>query len=134
MEKTVISSKKAPKAIGPFSQAILHNFEYTMELSGQIGLNPETGKMVDGGIKEQTEQTLNNIKNVLSEAGWDFSNLIKVRIFLASMDDYSTVNEIYAKRFNDKPPARVALAVKGLPLGALIEIDCTASGNKPSTH
>jgi 2-iminobutanoate/2-iminopropanoate deaminase len=132
MEKTVISSEKAPKAIGPFSQAILHNFKYAMELSGQIGLDPQTGKLVEGGIEEQTKQTLTNIKNVLSEVGWDFNNLIKVRIFLTSMADYGTVNEIYAKLFEDKPPARVALAVKELPLGASIEIECTATGNKGS--
>jgi 2-iminobutanoate/2-iminopropanoate deaminase len=132
MKKVVISSKNAPKAVGPYSQGILDCSKYRLELSGQIGVDPKTSKLVDGGIVPQTEQTLKNIKEVLSEVSWGFENVVKVRVFLADMKDYQKVNEIYAKRFSDKPPARVALAVKELPLGALIEIECTAAGDDVS--
>lgn len=113
----------------PFSKAIVHNQKYTMELSGQVGLNAETGKLEEG-IEEQTKRTLENIREILQEAGWDFTNLTKVRIFLVDMKNYSIVNEIYSKYFEKDFPTRVALAVKELPLGALIEMDCTASGDE----
>jgi 2-iminobutanoate/2-iminopropanoate deaminase len=112
----------------PFSKAIVQNQKYVMEISGQIGLNPKTGKLEEG-IEEQTKRTLQNISEILEEAGWNFDNLIKVRIFLADMKHYSIINEIYSKYFKKDFPARVALAVKDLPLGALIEMDCTASGD-----
>ena len=124
MVKKIIS---APSNL-PFSKAIVHNQKYSMEISGQVGLNFE-GKLVEG-IEEQTKQTFQNIKDILEEVGWDFSNLIKIRIFLADMKDYGTVNEIYSTYFENDFPTRVALAVKDLPLGALIEMDCTASGNE----
>jgi 2-iminobutanoate/2-iminopropanoate deaminase len=113
----------------PFSKAILHNQQYTMELSGQIGLD-ENGKLVDG-IEEQTRNTLENIKGILQEVGWTFDNLIKVRIYLTNMEAYALVNKIYAEAFENTYPARVVVAVKELPLNALIEIDCTAAGNQP---
>lgn len=127
--KNIISSNNAPKATGPFSQAILHDNKYSLELSGQIGIDPKNGKLVDGGITEETKQTLSNIKAVLSEVGWDFENIIKSRIYLADMKDYLVVNELYAEKFSDNPPARIALAVKNLPLGALVEIECSAVGD-----
>lgn len=130
MNKTIISSKNAPKATGPFSQAIVHSAKYNMELSGQIGINPETGSLVEGGISNETEQTLSNIEGVLSEVGWIFENVTKSRIYLVDMNDYGVVNEIYAKKFSNNPPARIALAVKDLPLGALVEIECSAVGDK----
>lgn len=108
----------------PFSKAVISDSKYVMELSGQVGL--KDGKLAEG-IEAQTEQCLENIKAVLAEQGWTLDNLIKVRIFLVDMADYGKVNEIYAKYFSEEFPARVALAVKGLPLGALIEIDCTAA-------
>jgi 2-iminobutanoate/2-iminopropanoate deaminase len=132
MKKIVISSENAPKAVGPYSQAILTNSQYKLELSGQIGLDPEEGSLVEGGLATQTKQTLDNIGNVLSELGWDFNNITKVRVFLVSMGDYGEVNEIYSKRFDSNPPARVAVAVKDLPLGALIEIECSAEGDEVS--
>ncbi|MBU0977849.1 MAG: RidA family protein, partial [Nanoarchaeota archaeon] len=104
------------------------NQKYSMEISGQVGLNSE-GKLVEG-IKEQTKQTFQNVKDILEEVGWDLSNLIKIRIFLTNMKDYGTVNEIYATYFENDFPTRVALAVKDLPLGALIEMDCTATGDE----
>jgi len=112
----------------PFSKAIVHNQKYSMEISGQVGLNSE-GKLVEG-IEEQTKQTFQNVKDILEEVGWDLSNLMKIRIFLADMKDYGTVNEIYATYFENDFPTRVALAVKDLPLGALIEMDCTATGDE----
>ena len=111
----------------PFSKAVVHNQRYSMELSGQIGLNLD-GNLVEG-IEEQTKQTFQNIKDILDEAGWDFDNLIKIRIFLKDMNDYAVVNEIYSSYFKNSFPTRIALAVKDLPLGALIEMDCTAAGD-----
>ena len=130
--KKIIHSDKAPKATGLLSQAVLHDFKFTLEVSGQIGINPQIGKLVEGGIGPQTEQTLANIQAVLSNIGWGFENIIKARIYLADMADYQTVNEIYVKKFPSDPPARIALAVKQLPLGALIEIECTAAGDNIS--
>ncbi len=118
---------RAPSGL-PFSKAIIHDDRYTMEISGQVGLDAE-GKLVKG-IEAQTIQTLDNVKAILEEVGWSFDNLIKVRIFLSDISDYAKVNDIYSKYFNDNFPTRVAVSVKDLPLGALIELDCTASGNK----
>lgn len=128
--KKIITSDKAPSTKGfPLSHAILHNFEYTMEISGQIGLDPNTGKLVEGGIEAQTKQALDNIYGILSEIGWGFENIIKVRIFVTDMKDYQKVNEIYARKFTNDFPARAVLGVKELPLGARVEIECTAAGN-----
>ncbi|MEK6833102.1 MAG: RidA family protein [Nanoarchaeota archaeon] len=112
----------------PFSKAIIHNFKYIMEISGQVGIDPKTGKLSEG-IEKQTYQALENIKKILEEAGWSFENIIKARIYLINMDDYATVNEIYKRYFLNDYPARVALAVKALPLGALIEIECIAAND-----
>lgn len=111
-----------------FSKAVIHSDKYTMEISGQIGLNSE-GKLLEG-IERQTVQTLNNVKDILESVGWKIDNLIKARIYLTDMKDYAKVNEIYGKYFEENNsifPTRVALAVKELPLGALIEIDGTAA-------
>jgi len=129
MKKT-ISSKNAPRATGPFSQAILFDEKYTMELSGQIGIDPQTGKLVEGGIEAEAEQIMKNIGAVLAEADWGYENIVKARIYLVDMNDYGLVNEIYGKFFQSNPPARIALAVKQLPLGALVEIECVAVGDK----
>lgn len=113
----------------PFSKAIIHDFKYNMEVSGQVGLDPETGKLVDG-IENQTKQALENIRKILEEVGWNFENILKVRIFLSDMDNYSIVNEVYSTYFSSDYPARVVVAVKDLPLGALIEIECSVAGNE----
>lgn len=131
MGKTTINSDKAPSTKGfPLSHAILHNYQYTMELSGQIGLDPKTGKLVEGGIEEETKQALDNIEAILSEAGWNFGNIIKVRIFVTNMKEYQKVNEIYAKEFTGSFPARAVLGVNELPLGAHVEVECTAAGEQ----
>ncbi|MBI4440000.1 reactive intermediate/imine deaminase [Candidatus Woesearchaeota archaeon] len=128
MTRKVIQSLHAPKATGPFSQAKLYNDSHVMELSGQVGINPESGRLVEGGVGPETEQVLSNIKAILKEVGWDFNNIVKARIYLTDMKDYQVVNEIYGRSFTLEPPARVAIAVKQLPLGALVEIECTATG------
>lgn len=119
-----ISTKKAPAAIGPYSQAIrVGNLIYT---SGQIPLNPATGAFVEGGIKEQTRQALTNIKAILEEASTSMDNVVKTTVFMANMDDFTDMNAVYAEFFTEPYPARSAVAVKTLPKGALIEIEVIA--------
>ncbi len=119
-----ISTKKAPAAIGPYSQAIrVGNLIYT---SGQIPLDPTTSAFVEGGIKEQTRQALNNIKAILEEAGTSMDNVVKTTVFMANMDDFADMNAVYAEFFTEPYPARSAVAVKTLPKGALIEIEVIA--------
>jgi len=132
MVTRAINTDKAPKAIGPYSQAIFYDSRYTMELSGQIGIDPTTGKMIEGGLEAQTRQVLENMGAVLERVGWDFSNIVKTRIYLTDMANYATVNRIYAERFRCDPPARVAVAVSGLPADALIEIEAIAAGSTTS--
>lgn len=119
-----ISTTSAPQAIGPYSQAIqVGQFIYT---SGQIPLNPGTGTLVEGGIREQTQQSLSNIKAVLEAAGVKMSNVVKTTVFLADMNDFAAMNEVYATFFSKPFPARSAVAVKTLPKGALVEIEVVA--------
>ena len=120
----VISTKKAPAAIGPYSQAIqVGNLVYT---SGQIPIDPAIGTFVEGGIKEQTRQSLTNVKAILEEAGLSMSNVVKTTVFLADMNDFADMNAVYAEFFAEPYPARSAVAVKTLPKGALIEIEVVA--------
>lgn len=122
--KKIIKSKSS----FPLSNAILHNNKYILEISGQIGVNPN-GELAEG-IENQTSQVLDNIKSILEEIGWDLTNVTKAIIYLSDMKDYAKMNETYAKYFTKDYPTRVALAVKELPRNALIEIECTASGDK----
>ena len=123
--KKAISTKKAPAAIGPYSQAIqVGNIVYT---SGQIPIDPATGNFVEGGIKEQTRQSLNNIKAILEEAGLTLSNVVKTTVFMADMNDFADMNAVYAEFFAEPYPARSAVAVKTLPKGALVEIEVVVS-------
>ena len=122
--KQVISTKQAPAAIGPYSQAIqVGNLVYT---SGQIPIDPSTGAFVEGGIKEQTRQSLTNVKAILEEAGLSMSNVVKTTVFMADMGDFADMNAVYAEFFTDPSPARSAVAVKTLPKGALVEIEVVA--------
>ena len=122
--KKVINTTKAPAAIGPYSQAIqVGNLVYT---SGQIPINPVTGVFVEGGIKEQTRQSLQNVKAILEEAGLTMSNLVKTTVFMADMNDFADMNAVYAEFFAEPYPARSAVAVKTLPKGALVEIEVVA--------
>ena len=119
-----ISTKNAPAAIGPYSQAIeVGNMVFA---SGQIPLDPATGKFPEGGIKEQTRQSILNAQNILKEAGTDLSHVVKTTVFLADMNDFAGMNEVYAEFFKEPFPARSAVAVKTLPKGAIVEIECIA--------
>ena len=120
----VISTNKAPAAIGPYSQAIqVGNLLYT---SGQIPINPATGVLVEGGIKEQTRQSLNNVKAILEEADLTMGNVVKTTVFMADMNDFAQMNAVYAEFFSEPYPARSAVAVKSLPKGAMVEIEVIA--------
>ena len=122
--KKIISTTKAPSAIGPYSQAIqVGNLIYT---SGQIPINPATGSFVKGGIKEQTRQSLLNVKAILEEAGLTMGNVVKTTVFMADMNDFADMNAVYAEFFTEPYPARSAVAVKTLPKGALVEIEVVA--------
>ena len=121
----VISTKKAPAAIGPYSQAIqVGNLVYT---SGQIPIDPSTGAFVEGGIKEQTRQSLTNIKAILEETGLSMSDVVKTTVFMADMNDFADMNAVYSDFFSEPYPARSAVAVKTLPKGALVEIEVVAA-------
>lgn len=124
MNKTIISTKNAPAAIGPYSQAVLAG--NTLYCSGQIALNPETGQLVDENIEAETQQVMKNIGAVLEAADMDYSNVVKASIFMATMDDYAAVNEVYAQYFQENPPAREAVAVKTLPKNVNVEISVIA--------
>ena len=119
-----ISTTKAPTAIGPYSQAIeVGNLVYT---SGQIPIDPTTGAFAEGGIKEQTRQSLTNVKTILEEIGLDMTNVVKTTVFMADMNDFADMNSVYAEFFTEPYPARSAVAVKTLPKGALVEIEVVA--------
>ena len=123
--KKVIFTEKAPAAIGPYSQAIeVYNMIF---MSGQIPVDPATGNFVEGGIIEQTTQVFENIKNVLAEAGLTTANIVKTTVFLSDMSLFADMNKVYAEYFDGAYPARSAVAVKGLPKGALVEIECIAA-------
>ena len=124
MSKQVISAPLAPPAVGPYSHAIVANgFVFT---AGQVGLVPGTKQLAEGGIREQTAQALDNVQAVLQAAGSDLDQVVKTTVFLANMDDYAAVNEVYAQYFWRAQPARSAVQVAKLPLGALVEIETVA--------
>ncbi|HCM59400.1 MAG TPA: reactive intermediate/imine deaminase [Bacteroidales bacterium] len=122
--KRIISTTAAPGAIGPYSQAVEANG--TLYISGQVPIDPVTGKLVEGGITEQTTQALKNIRAILLAAGYTMDNVVKSTCLLSDMSDFKAMNEVYAQFYTSDQPARAAFAVKGLPLGALIEIDTVA--------
>jgi len=119
----IVSTCDAPSAIGPYSQAVV--VDGILYSSGQIALTPE-GELIEGGVDKQTEQVLQNLSAVLKAGGSSLDNVIKTTIFLANMEDFATVNEIYAKYFGNHRPARSTVAVKSLPKNVLVEIDCIA--------
>lgn len=122
--KKIISTPHAPKAVGPYSQAVETNG--FLFISGQIPINPETGSMVDGGIEEQTEQVMKNIGAILTEAGIGYANVVKTTCLLSSMDNFALFNQVYAKYFTENMPARATYGVVKLPLGALVEVEVIA--------
>jgi len=124
MSKKIISTQNAPAAIGPYSQAVRHGD--TLYVSGQLPLNPETKKMNDD-VRAQTEQSMNNIKAILKEAGSSMENVIRCGIFVTDLADFAIVNEMYASFFEGDYPARATVQVAALPLGAKVEIDAIAA-------
>jgi 2-iminobutanoate/2-iminopropanoate deaminase len=122
--KKVINTKNAPKAIGPYSQAILSG--NTLYCSGQIAINPDTGNLVTENITAETNQVMKNILAVLKAANMNFENVVKCSIFMIDMNDYSAVNEEYAKCFSENPPAREAVQVSVLPKNVNVEISIIA--------
>lgn len=119
-----LNTDNAPKAIGPYSQAIEANgFVF---VSGQLPVDPATGAFATGGIKELTRQSLTNVQNILKEAGTDLNHVVKTTVFLADMGDFAAMNEVYAEFFTAPFPARSAVAVKTLPKWAMVEVECIA--------
>lgn len=123
--KRIIKSKNAPAAIGPYSQAVEIN--NTLYISGQVPIDPLTGKVVEGGIKEQTEQVMKNISAILDEAGYTFAEVVKSTCLLSDMSNFGVMNTIYGSYYAENPPARAAFAVKELPLSVLVEIETIAA-------
>ena len=124
MGKTIIHTDHAPAAVGPYSQAVrVGNFVYT---AGQIPLDPATGKMVEGTISNQTKQALRNLEAVLAAAGCGLKDVVKITVFLQDMFEFGAMNAVYSEFFGDEPPARSAVEVAALPLGAKIEIEAVA--------
>lgn len=122
--KQTVQTEQAPKAIGPYSQAIKANgFVFA---SGQIPIIPETGEFVAGGIVEQTEQVIKNLSRVLEAAGSGLDRVVKTTVFLANMEEFVAMNEVYGKYFSEEPPARATVEAAGLPRGARVEIEAIA--------
>jgi len=123
-EKQVIIAERAPKAIGPYSAAIRNGS--MIFTSGQVGVNPQTGELAPGGVAAQTRQALQNLQTVLEAAGASLGEVVKTTVFLSDINDYGSVNSIYAEFFDQKPPARSAVQVAALPKGAAVEIEAIA--------
>ena len=122
--QNVISTEKAPGAIGPYSQAIeIDNLVLT---SGQLGIDPATGAFAEGGVQAQTAQSLENVKAILATKGLTLDDVIKTTVFIKDMNDFGKVNEVYAKYYSSEAPARAAFAVKTLPMNVLVEIETIA--------
>ena len=124
MKKLTIDTDRAPEAIGPYSQAV--KYDGILYCSGQIGLDPETMQLAGSDIVSQSKQVMKNLGEVLRASGSNFNDVLKCTIFLADMDDFTKVNEIYGEVFKEFPPARETVAVKSLPKNALVEISCIA--------
>jgi 2-iminobutanoate/2-iminopropanoate deaminase len=123
--KRIIHTEKAPAAVGPYSQAVEANG--MLFISGQIPIDPATGKIVEGGIQEQTAMVMKNIRAILYEAGYTFSQVIKSTCLLSDMANFKAMNDIYGSYYKEDQPARAAFAVKELPLGVLVEIETIAA-------
>jgi 2-iminobutanoate/2-iminopropanoate deaminase len=129
MATTMISTPGAPRAIGPYSQGITANgFLFT---AGQVGFDPASGELVDGGIAEQTHRVLQNIRAILRAGGTDIRHVVKTTVFLVDMADFALMNEVYAEFFGDHRPARSTVAVASLPRGARVEIEAIAAVTSP---
>ncbi|MBN2664205.1 MAG: RidA family protein [Bacteroidales bacterium] len=122
--RKIISTDKAPKAIGPYSQAVEANG--TLYISGQIPMNPVTGKVVEAEITAQTEQVMQNISAILSQAGYSFADVVKSTVLLSDIGNFAAMNDVYGKYYIQNPPARAAYEVANLPLGVMVEIETIA--------
>jgi 2-iminobutanoate/2-iminopropanoate deaminase len=123
--RKVIITKAAPDAIGPYSQAVcVGNMVY---ISGQLGIDPKSAQLIEGGIKKQTQQALENIKAILAEAALTMANVVQVQVFLADIKDFSAMNEVYSSYFREPYPARAAMQAAALPKGGLVEIMAVAA-------
>lgn len=124
MLRDIVATDRAPAAIGPYSQAVrVGNLVYT---AGQLGIDPQTKQLVEGGIQAQTRQALTNLKAILGAAGTTTSNVVKTTVFLQDIADFKAMNQVYAEFFPAAPPARSAVQVAALPLGGLVEIEAVA--------
>lgn len=126
MPRRTLHSDKAPKAIGPYSQAVEVELGKLVFLSGQTPIDPQTGELIQGDVKAQTERALENLRAVLAAGGLDFSHVVRCGVFLMDMKDFAEMNEVYGRYFSGTPPARTTVQVAGLPKGARVEIDCIA--------
>ena len=124
MDKIIINSKQAPAPIGPYSQAVI--ISNTLYVSGQIAINAENGSIITDNIEAETEQVMKNLGYILSEAGLDFSNIVKCSIFVSDMNNFQRINEVYGKYFPQNPPARETVEVSRLPKDVNVEISCIA--------
>lgn len=124
MERKIVASPKAPKAVGTYSQAVIANG--TIYVSGQLPIDGATGEFVPGGIKEQLHQVFRNLQYVLEEGGYTFADVVKTNVYLSDMGNFAALNEVYALYFKEPYPARVAYQVAALPKAALVEIDVIA--------
>ena len=123
--KKCFFTQKGPKAVGPYATAVVH--AGTAYLSGMIPVDPETGKLPEGGIEPQTHQVIRNIRTVLEEMGLSMGNVLKTTVYLTDLGNFKTVNEIYAAAFGPDFPARSCVEISALPMGSLVEIECTAA-------
>lgn len=125
MSKKITETERAPRPVGPYSQAVSSGgFVF---VSGQAALDPSTGELIKGDVRAQTERVLKNISAVLEAAGSGLERVVKVNVFLADMDDFAAMNEVYGRFFGAAPPARTTVAVARLPLGAIVEIEAVAT-------
>jgi len=122
--RTTVTTPLAPAAIGPYSQGIL--VDDTLYVSGQIAIDPDTSSMIDGSIEQETERVLDNVGAILKAASMSFENVVRCEVHLTDVNDYAQVNEVYARYFNEQPPARQAVQVAALPRNARVEISCIA--------
>ena len=125
--KTIINSDHAPKAVGPYSQAVRAG--NTLYISGQVAIDPISNTIIKSNIEDETTQIMKNIENILKEAGLMFDNVVRTKIYLTNMNDFSAVNNVYGSYFKSNPPARTTIEVSGLPLGVNVEIDMIAVFN-----
>lgn len=124
MNRIIVNSKKAPAPIGPYSQAVM--VDNTLYVSGQIAIDAESGDLITSNIEVETEQVMSNLGYILSEAGLDFTNVVKCSIFVSDMNNFQLINAVYGKYFLQNPPARETVEVSKLPKGVNVEISCIA--------